>query len=245
MDRSVYDRMDRLEADHWWFVARRAVIATIIERLIALPDGSAILEAGCGTGGNLRMLQSLAELHAFEFDEEARCRAEIKSDLNIPHGALPDDVPDQGRDYDLIALFDVLEHIEDDSASLKSLSAHLSETGRILVTVPAYQWLWSRHDERHHHFRRYSRAGLRQAAEAAGLRVEHVFHFNFFLFPVAIGLRAVKAVFRRNTPDDEMPGPLINALLRRIFTSERHLVGRVPLPFGLSVCAVCSKGADG
>ena len=164
MDRSVYDRMDRLEADHWWFVARRAVIETIIDRLIPLSEGSTILEAGCGTGGNLRMLQSLAQLHAFEYDEEARRRAEAKSDLIIPHGALPDHVPNRGRDYDLIALFDVLEHIGDDTASLKSLSEHLSDAGRILVTVPAYQWLWSRHDERHHHFRRYSKAGLRATA---------------------------------------------------------------------------------
>jgi SAM-dependent methyltransferase len=237
--------MDRMEADHWWFAGRRSIIETTIRRLIPLSDEATILEAGCGTGGNLRLLQSIGELHAFEFDEEARRRAESKSNIRIPFGALPAEVPDQGQNYDLIALFDVLEHVEEDSASLKALSVKLRDGGRILLTVPAYPWLWSRHDERHHHFRRYSKTTVSKAAREAGLRVEHAFYFNTFLFPVAVGLRALKMTFRRDTPDDEMPGPLMNALLRWLFTRERYLIGRVPMPVGLSVCAVLSKDANG
>jgi SAM-dependent methyltransferase len=245
MDRSVYDRMDQLEADHWWFSARRSIIQAVIERLVKLKSGAAILEAGCGTGGNLAMLRSLGDLDAFEYDQEARRRAEEKSGLSIAGGALPDELPYPGKSYDLIALFDVLEHVEEDRASLKALSSRLTPEGRILLTVPAYQWLWSKHDISHHHFRRYSKSMLREAAREAGLEVEHAFYFNSLLFPLAISMRALKAAIRSQTPDDDMPGPLANALLKRVFATERSFVGRLSMPFGLSLCAVLKPKQSG
>ncbi len=240
MDRLVYDRMNQQEAVHWWFAARRDLILTTIKRLVRLPEGADILEAGCGTGGNIEMLTSLGRLDAFEFDDAARAIASEKARFDIPHGALPHDVPFAGKSYDLIGLFDVLEHIEDDRATLASLGSRLKLGGQLLVTVPALPWLWSRHDERHHHFRRYTRISLRKAAEAAGLRVDHIFYFNTFLLPVAIGLRALKSLTRSQEPDDTLPGPFLNAALRKVFSSERHLIGRLKMPVGLSVCAVLS-----
>lgn len=238
MDRSVYDRMDQLEAEHWWFSARRSIIEAAIKRLVKLRCGASILEAGCGTGGNLAMLRSLGDLDAFEYDQEARRRAEEKSGLEIAGGALPDELPYPEKSYDLIALFDVLEHVEADSASLKALATRLTPEGRILLTVPAYQWLWSKHDVSHHHFRRYSKASLHGTAREAGLEVEHAFHFNSLLFPLAISVRALKYAIGSKTPDDDMPGPMVNALLKRVFGAERSFVGRVSMPFGLSLCAV-------
>jgi SAM-dependent methyltransferase len=243
MDRLVFERMNQQEAVHWWFVARRDMIRTTIERLIKLPAGADILEAGCGTGGNIDMLMRLGHLDAFEFDTEARVIAAAKSGSEVPFGALPDDIPFAGKTYDLIGLFDVLEHIEDDHATLANLGARLKPGGRILVTVPALPWLWSQHDVRHHHFRRYTRATLAKVATKAGLRVERSFYFNSFLLPVAVGLRAAKALTRSAAPDDTLPGPLLNRALRRVFASERHLIGRLRLPIGLSVCAILARGA--
>ena len=71
--------------------------------------------------------------------------------------------------------------------------------------------------------------------------MEHIQYFNMLLFPVAIAFRALKALMRKDTPDDDMPGPLLNRLMFSVFRTERHLIGRVPMPFGLSVCAVLSK----
>lgn len=238
MDRLVYERMNAQEAVHWWFAGRRDIIRQTIKRLIALPEEARILEAGCGTGGNLEMLKSLGDLDAFEYDAAAREIAEQKSDLSIPFGALPNDIPNAGKQYDLIALFDVLEHIEDDEATLESLGARLSDDGRIFVTVPALPWLWSSHDVRHHHFRRYTRRSLRDVADRAGLDVESTFYFNGLLLPVAIGLRWLKALTKSDTPDDTVPAAWLNRLLYRVFSAERHLIGRVPLPVGLSVCAI-------
>ncbi|WP_306117700.1 MULTISPECIES: class I SAM-dependent methyltransferase [unclassified Roseitalea] len=242
MDRLVYERMDEQEAVHWWFAARRDLIGATIERLIRLPDRPAILEAGCGTGGNLRMLASLGDLDAFEYDEAARAIAETKADVAVGHGALPDVIPFAPKRYDLIGLFDVLEHIEDDRATLNRLGERLAPDGRLFVTVPALPWLWSAHDERHHHFRRYTRRSLRRTAQEAGLAVQDCFYFNSLLLPVAVAMRAVKAALRSDSPDDTLPANWLNGALYRVFASERHLVGRLPMPVGLSVCAILAPG---
>lgn len=241
MDRLVYERMNEQEATHWWFKARRDIIRTTIDRIIGIDTGADILEAGCGTGGNLEMLAKFGSLDAFEFDEIAREISAEKSNLDVPFGALPDQIPFADKTYDLIGLFDVLEHIEDDEETLKQLGSRLNSDGKIFVTVPALPWLWSRHDERHHHFRRYTRKTLRQTAKLAGLEVEKCFYFNGLLLPVAIGLRGLKALLRNDSPDDTMPSPWLNKALYTVFSSERHLIGRIPMPVGLSVCAILKR----
>jgi SAM-dependent methyltransferase len=240
MERSVYDRMNDLEARHWWFAARREVIAALIERHAQSPD-TRILEAGCGSGGNLALLGRYGQVDAFEYDDIARAHACEKSGLDIRPGALPEAIPFEGKRYDLIGLFDVLEHVEADQASLAALASRLEDGGRLLVTVPALPMLWSAHDERHHHFRRYTRKSLAKAAQAAGLKVTYTSYFNMFLFPLAVAARLAKAITRSNTPDDALPPRWLNAALRRVFAAERYLVGRLRLPVGLSLVAVLEK----
>jgi SAM-dependent methyltransferase len=238
MDRAVFERMAAQEDLHWWFAARREIIRSVIDRLVDLPDRARILEAGCGTGGNLEMLAGFGQVRAFELDAEARKVATSKSGLAVAEGALPDALPFEAERFDLIGLFDVLEHVEADEAALHALRGRLAPGGRIVLTVPAFPWLWSRHDERHHHFRRYTRPGLSRVGERAGLRVEHGFYFNTLLFPVAVAQRAFKALFRLDHADDTLPPPALNAAMRSVFAAERHLVGRLAPPVGLSLCAV-------
>ncbi|UWQ11765.1 class I SAM-dependent methyltransferase [Aliiroseovarius crassostreae] len=241
MDRDVYLRMQEIEAEHWWFVARRKIIATVLERHIRPGPEAQILEAGCGTGGNLSLLQGFGALDAFEYDEFARNMAQASSGLTIPFGALPNEIPFGDKHYDVIALFDVLEHIELDRAALEALSGRLSPQGAIFLTVPAFQALWSRHDEAHHHFRRYTKSTLLSVAQQAGLKVEFQFYFNSLLFPVALGLRGAKALTGSEAPDDALPGPMLNRALQAVFATERHLVGRLPMPVGLSLGAVLRR----
>lgn len=241
MERATFDRMSQNEDAHWWFAGRRDMIRTVIDRLIRLPQNARILEAGCGTGGNLEMLMRLGELDAFEYDAQAREVAAKKSALDIAYGALPDDIPNPKKRYDLIALFDVLEHIEDDRATLEGLAGRMAPDARIFVTVPALPWLWSRHDESHHHFRRYTRKSLKEVSQKAGLEVEHSFYFNGLLLPVAVGMRWLKALFRSTSADDAMPPDWLNKSLYRVFSSERHFVGRFRFPLGLSVCAILKQ----
>ncbi len=186
------------------------------------------------------MLSRFGRLDAIELDASARALASRRLGHEVADSALPElpGVPD--RTYHLIALLDVLEHVDGDEAALRSIATKLAPGGSILVTVPAYQWMWSAHDEAHHHKRRYSRRGLRSVAEAAGLKVDRIGYFNSLLFPLAAAVRlAGKAVGKKESDDKVPPAPL-NRLFQSVFGLERHLVGRVPLPAGVSLFGIFS-----
>jgi SAM-dependent methyltransferase len=238
MDRTVFDRMAEHDERHWWYVARREVLSDLIERRIRLPENPRILEIGCGTGHNFGMLGRFGQVDATEVDAPAREVATQRLGREIGAAPLPEltGVPDGA--YDLIALLDVLEHVSDDEGALRSIRSKLAPGGRILVTVPAYQWMWSAHDEIHHHHRRYSRASLRRVAGAAGCRVEMITHFNSLLFPLAAAARIAGKIVGKKGSDDRMPPAPLNAAFRAVFSAERHLVGRVPLPAGISLAAI-------
>ncbi len=191
------------------------------------------------------MLGQFGQLSAFEPDGDARTAAAAKSNADIRDGRLPDQVPFAPESFDLVAMLDVLEHIDDDVGGLRALGRTLKRDGQVLITVPAFPLLWSRHDERHHHKRRYRKRGLIAAAEAAGLEVVSVSYFNTLLFPGAAAVRLARGLLRRpGGADDAMPPAWLNRLLRAIFAFERYLLHRVPLPVGLSLVLLARRPAD-
>ncbi|MET0360128.1 MAG: class I SAM-dependent methyltransferase [Sphingobium sp.] len=240
MDRSAYASLNAQEGGHWWFVARRAILDGLIARRIAPRKGARILEAGCGTGGNLAMLAAYGTVDALEYDGEARALAAARGIGRIEPGMLPGRIGFGQDRYDMIALLDVLEHVEEDRESLRALGKRLAPGGRILLTVPAVPWLWSDHDVIHHHKRRYTRESLTAVALGAGLKVESVGYFNSLLFPLAAAVRGVQRLLGRKGGHDEDPSPMVNALFTRIFGWERHMLGRVRFPIGLSLYAILS-----
>ena len=238
MERAVFDRMAEHDAVHWWYVARRRVLHDLVAREVALPPDARILEIGCGTGHNFEMLRRFGRLDAIEVDSEARALASRRLGHAVAAAPLPELGGIADRTYHLIALLDVLEHVDEDQAALASIAAKLAPGGRILVTVPAYQWMWSAHDVAHHHKRRYSKRSLRRVIEAAGLNARRIGYFNSLLFPLAAMVRIAGRLTGRTTSDDRMPPAPLNRLFRSIFGLERHLVGRVPLPAGVSLFAL-------
>lgn len=235
MDRIVYDRMAAHDSTHWWYRARREILADYLTRFGDLPARARILEIGCGTGHNLAMLAGFGEVDAIEIDPAARAIASER--LGKPVGAAPlPGLPDVPRGaYDLIAVLDVVEHIEDDVAALRAMATCLAPGGKILIAVPAHAWMWSAHDVVNHHHRRYSKATLKQAIARAGLKPDHLSYFNSLLFPLAAAARVLGRVTGRDDSDDSPPPPLVNGLFETIFRLERHMVGRVPMAPGVSL----------
>lgn len=244
MEPHIYSLMAMLENSHWWFAARRAIAESIIKRL-RLPPGAKILEAGCGTGGNLAMLSRHGQVHAMEMDDHARQLANAKGIVPVVSGCLPYEVPFQQNQFDLIVLLDVLEHVEDDCKTLAVLGSLLKPGGRLMISVPAYPFLWSEHDEVHQHKRRYFLDELRIKLKNSGLEVAYTSYFNTILFPLVFGARQLGKLRanKRNNGDLAMPHPLINWLLFAIFSSERFALGRWSLPFGVSAMAIARKGS--
>ena len=244
MDVAAYHSMRDLQDEHWWFVGRRKFLRQLIQRHGNLGADAHILEAGCGFGGNLPLLEEFGTVSAFEYSDDARAYSAAQSGIAVMPGALPDGVDFGGRTYDLIALLDVLEHIDDDRASLETLGEGLAEDGRMLITVPAFQWLWSKHDELHHHKRRYSRKSLEKVIRSAGLSPLKTGYFNSLLFPLAMAQRLATRVSNSPAVGDEMPPMPVNQALGGIFSFESAVAGRFGLPFGLSAYAIAEKPAS-
>jgi len=240
MDPSLYPRMAEVEDAHWWFAARRAIVGHILEQL-GLPADAAILEPGCGTGGNFPMLARRGRLFALDADESALGFAASRGLGQVARGSLPEEIPFGDERFDLVVMTDVLEHLDDEAGSLRALRARMRPGGWLLMTVPAMAWLWSDHDVTHHHRRRYRASDLQSLVSACGFGVNYLSYYNFLLFPMIAGTR----ILQRLRPGDRsgangrhdlsMPRAAINALLLRIFASERYLIGAARIPFGVSL----------
>src|SRR5262245_44827544 len=200
--RPHFDALVRAERRHFWFRHRNRVLASVFRRLSAgLPDGYRVLEVGCGSGNVLEVLQEVCargRLTGSELYEEGlafaaervRCRLVTADVYDMPFGP----------EFDLVGLFDVLEHLPDDRRALRCLARALRPGGRLVLTVPAHASLWSHVDVASGHYRRYSPAALRAALEQAGFRVESLTQFMAPLFPLMWLGRRVSALVNRLRP---------------------------------------------
>ncbi|GAB1544016.1 class I SAM-dependent methyltransferase [Scytonema sp. NUACC21] len=247
MDKDFYLQYASVEDKHWWFVGRRLIVDAVVRKL-KLPKNPKILEAGCGTGGNLLLLARHGQVSAMELDEVACKIANERQVTQVQLGSLPDNIPFTEK-YDLVVILDVLEHLDDDKAALLALHSRLKPDGWLLVTVPAYQFLWSQHDEINHHKRRYVLKGLKQVVRKAGFVVRYGSYFNFFLFPIVALVRCLRRLLRLESDcvgssDIALPSKPVNRFLSLLFASERHLLQRFSLPFGVSILLLAQKSSS-
>jgi SAM-dependent methyltransferase len=244
MDERLMQTMLAVDENHWWYRGRRRVIRAELDRL-ALPPGAAILDAGCGSGRTLEELVDYGTVTAIELDPQAAAAARARGCGEVREGRL-EQLPWRDDCFDLITCLDVIEHTPNDRITMRELRRVTRPGGALLVTVPAYQTLWSAHDEANHHFRRYSRRVLRAAATEAGWRVERVTSFNSLLLaPAAV----VRLATRRRTASAERSdldlGPAwLNRVLELPLALEAGLIARGrTLPAGLSLLAVMRNPA--
>lgn len=240
MERVAYDRMKVLETTHWWFLARRHVLTRLLSGL-DLPAKARILEAGCGVGGNIEMLAGFGAVEALEPDEPSRIYVSARTGITPVEGYLPHDLPFKPSSFDVVCAFDVVEHVDDDVGAVAALSGLVAPGGYLIVTVPAYQWMWSAHDEVHHHKRRYSRGQILGLVRAGGLEPVKASYFNAILFPLAAVVRFAKKLARIDSSDDAMPPAAINGLFRGLFSAEAGWLAKGDLPFGLSIVVIARR----
>jgi SAM-dependent methyltransferase len=244
MDPSLYHRFFEVEERHWWFVARQQIVLDVVRRVLGPGNGRPALDVGCGTGAFLKELSTewrgwgtdTSDL-AVDYAQRRGCERVLRCTL--------DSFPHPGERFELITALDVIEHIDDDVTVLRQMGGLLTPAGRVVVTVPAYPWLWSKHDDVNHHCRRYTRSTLERSLVAAGLDIEEITYFNTLLFPLALVQRFVAKLTGALLDDGlTVPAGWMNATLKSVFAYERHLVGRVGLPFGLSLMAVARRGRE-
>jgi SAM-dependent methyltransferase len=186
------------------------------------------------------MLKRFGRVDAIEIDGAARAIASQRLGHAVMDAPLPALTGVEDRAYDLVAILDVLEHVEEDREALESIARKLRPGGRILIAVPAHPWMWSAHDVVNHHKRRYTRRTLKAVVEAAGLKLDMMSWFNSLLFPLAAAARLAGKVRKKEDSDDKLPPAPLNALFEEIFGLERYAIGRLPFPPGVSLVAIVS-----
>jgi SAM-dependent methyltransferase len=245
MQESYAQHYALLEGQHWWFRARRLILRDLLAHL-KWPPRPKILEIGVGPGYNLlEVYPSDARLEGAERDPALAGLAAARGPtpvFNASIDQLPSDVRDES--YDSVTMFDVLEHIPDDAPALQIVNRKLKPAGRIILSVPAYMWLWGQQDIVNQHCRRYTLTELRRKLQAAHFSIERMTYFNTFLFlPIA----AVRLIARCRHQPHKAEGDFVyvrrpsNAVLFNLFSVERFFLRYVDFPFGVSVFAVARK----
>jgi SAM-dependent methyltransferase len=243
LDERYFDVMADQARDHWWYRARRALMADLLAGELA--PGATVVDVGCGTGDNLGALDGVAgrTVAGVELSEYAVRHAPRSAGGRGRAGvARAEHLPFPTACADLVTSMDVIEHLDDDAA-LAEYRRVVRSGGLVLLTVPAYQWLWSDHDTWAAHRRRYSRRTLVAAVERAGLLTRRVTYFNSFLVPPAAVLRRTPA--RRLVKGEQDEVGASSAAVDRVMTGlaglERRWARRRAVPFGLSIVCLADR----
>jgi SAM-dependent methyltransferase len=242
VDREPIQRMLSIDDYHWWFAGRRAVLQAVLPPV----RQGRVLDAGCGSGRTLDMLRPWGRLSGIDLDPDAVAAARSRGHDDIRHCPI-ENLPWPDGTFELITCLDVIEHTHDDLRALTALKRVLTPDGVIIATVPAYEALWSHHDDTHQHRRRYRRSSLSRVARLAGLEVERTTYFNSTLLGPIAAVRLLQRVFHSRPPthtDYDLTPQILNRFLAQIMRAEAQVVeSGHRLPFGVSLLAVL-KHAD-
>ena len=246
MDPAEYEYMYKLEDDLWWFVGMRRIVGNLLERHFRGPEGPRlqVLDAGCGTGGQIPQLEGWGEVTAFDFYPKAAemCLSRRKGRIAV---ASIDSIPFEDNSFDLVTAFDVVCQLPSprDEAALRELTRVLKPGGTLLVRVPAFQALHGSHDRTLHTEHRYTTGEMESKMERAGLRSVQSTYANTFLFPVALVRRLFAKLTGKAATESDVRAvpPLLNTALQLPLELEAEILKRTRLPFGLSVIALAKK----
>ena len=235
--------MAEREQTYWWHLGRLRIIETYLRNSHKQPKKLKILNVGCGTGGTIDMLEKFGMVDNVDISDEAInfMKKRGYKRLTKVYGVA---LPFKDKAYDVVGAFDVLEHIEQEADALKEWRRVLKDEGSIIITVPAYQWLWSGHDVSLYHKRRYTIKRLAIAAKGAELTPEKLSYAIVFSLPLITGFRFLNKILRRKTDAEtsyvDVPR-FINTIFTRLLYIEARLHSKIRFPAGTSVVAVLRK----
>ncbi len=248
MDKAYMNEYASLETNHWWFKARIEILAHLIRKKnITQGDRPKILNVGVASGGTTRMLEKFGSVTSLEYDKDCCDYLRNVAKIDVVEGSLTN-LPFENNTYDLVCAFDVIEHIEDDSKAMEEIYRVLKINGHAMITVPAYQFLWSNHDVINHHYRRYSKIRLRNLI-SKNLKIEYLTFFNTILFLPITFARIIGRIKKteenpsqiKSDFDFQKNSKLLNRIFYKIFRLEKKILPSIKLPFGVSILTICSK----
>ena len=242
MNTSEYTQMAKQEDLYWWHLGRKKIIDQRLKN-IRLDKKTKILNIGCGTGGTIATLEKYGQLTNVDTSKEAIRHLKKRGIKNVTQveGLV---LPYKNNSFDIVIALDVLEHIENDSKALKEWYRVLKPEGKLLITVPAYQWLWSEHDESLHHYRRYTASGLHNLVNQNNYKVFKRSYIIVFSFPLIVLYRLIASIGKnpsqKKTSYVMLPSA-INTLFVNLLAIEGRLLKYINFPYGTSVLIEAQK----
>lgn len=246
MERRFYAEYAQVEATHWWFRGRHAILQALLPQILPPDDRPRILDVGCGTGHMLEFYEPYGEVLGLDIAAEALAFAREHGDPHLLRGS-GDAIPLVRESFDLVSMLDIVEHVDDDAAVIAEGARCVRPGGALLVAVPAFQFLWGNQDTINHHKKRYRLRELTALVERAGLSIERATYCNTLLFPPIAAVRLLRRLVPAReatavTSDFEMTTPgVTNDLLAALFALEAIPLRSWNLPFGVTALVVGRK----
>lgn len=244
MQQHTYAIMNRVEDSHWWYIGRREILESFLGRIVsALKTQNSelkILDVGCGTGGNLEMLEKFGAAEGVDVSDDALefCRSK---GLTV-HKGLAEALPFADESFDVVTALDVVEHLDDDVAGLKEMYRVTKSGGKTLIFVPAFMWLWGVQDDVSNHRIRYTKKQIVERLEKAGFEIERATYANITFFAPILGGRTVmKITGIKPESENNVNVSALNGVFGKIFASEKFWLKNFDIPFGVSIVIVARK----
>jgi SAM-dependent methyltransferase len=244
MQQHTYAIMNRAENSHWWYVGRRAILESFLEQII--PNSKSkiqdpkILDVGCGTGGNLEMLEKFGAAEGVDVSDDALEFCKSKG-LTV-HKGLAEKLPFADESFDVVTALDVVEHLDDDIAGLAEMHRVLKTGGKTLIFVPAFMWLWGVQDDVSNHRIRYTKKQIVERLETAGFKVERATYANWTFFAPILGGRTLMRITGiKPESENNVNISALNGVFGKLFGAEKYWLKNFDFPFGVSIVVVAGK----
>src|SRR4026208_2240841 len=231
-----YPILYQVEDTHWWYVGRRRIIQSLVEKICETLNNPSprLLDVGCGTGANLKMLAAHGRAEGVDISPQAVefCRERGLDSVRL--GAA-EQLPYENDSFELVTALDVIEHLDDDVAGLREMRRVLRRDGRILIFVPAFMFLWGVQDDISNRRRRYTLAGIKSVLQSAGFQLERATYANMtFFLPILLGCLLMRATVFRPASENNLTIGALNGPLGSLFGTESAFLRYINFPFGVS-----------